>query len=171
MAAASPEDCYLPAHVQQSRVLVVDDDPVSSRQLSAARSGQEAWDALQLSRFRVVISDSYMPELDGVEFCRRVRARRNQRRELEQLESLLLICSYCKRIRNERDEWESLKSYIEQRFATAFTDTICPELLYEARTAAARRSALTRGPICIPWSSGEASVRQCDTEPVPPPLA
>jgi len=74
-------------------------------------------------------------------------------------------------LRNERDEWESLESYIEQRFATAFTDSICPELLYEARTAAARRSALTRGPICIPWSSGEASVQQCDTEPVPPLLA
>jgi phosphoserine phosphatase RsbU/P len=173
----------------QATVLVVDDDPVSGRQLSAlaqaagyrptlVENGRQAWDALKLSRFRVVISDWYMPELDGVELCRRVRARRNEayvyfilvtsrggkqqyltamqagaddfiakpvdpdelqarlgvaerilglRRELEQLEGLLPICSYCKRIRNEREEWESLETYIEQRFATAFTHSICPD--------------------------------------------
>jgi phosphoserine phosphatase RsbU/P len=173
----------------QVAVLVVDDDPVSSAQLSAlakaagysahaVQNGREAWDALQLARYRVVISDWYMPELDGVELCRRVRARRNQpyvyfilvtsrggkqqyltamqagaddfiakpvdpdelqarlgvaerilglRRELEQLEGLLPICSYCKRIRNEREEWESLESYIEQRFETSFTHSICPD--------------------------------------------
>ena len=70
-------------------VLVVDDDPVSSNQLSALAkaagyavhmvgNGREAWDALSLTRYRVVISDWYMPELDGIELCRRVRARRNE---------------------------------------------------------------------------------------------
>src|SRR4029077_9256598 len=73
----------------QVPVLVVDDDPVSGGQLSAVAqaagysvrvvyNGREAWDALQLARYRVVISDWYMPELDGVELCRRVRARRNE---------------------------------------------------------------------------------------------
>ena len=177
------------AMVTQVPVLIVDDDPVSGSALSAiakasgysvsvAYNGREAWDALKLSRFRVVISDWYMPELDGVELCRKVRARRHEpyvyfilvtsrggkqqyltamqagaddfiakpvdpdelqarlgvaerilglRRELEQLEGLLPICSYCKRIRNDREEWESLESYIEQRFETAFTHSICPD--------------------------------------------
>src|SRR2546425_11223176 len=70
-------------------VLVVDDDPVSSAQLCAlakaagyaptsAANGREAWEMLQLSRFQLVISDWYMPEMDGPELCRRIRARRNQ---------------------------------------------------------------------------------------------
>src|SRR5947208_13312609 len=70
-------------------VLVVDDDAVSSAQLcalakaagytpTAAANGREAWDMLQLSRFQLVISDWYMPEMDGVELCRRVRARRDK---------------------------------------------------------------------------------------------
>jgi hypothetical protein len=48
------------------------------------------------------------------------------RRELNQLEGLLPICSYCKRIRTEKEEWEALETYIEKRFETHFTHTICP---------------------------------------------
>src|SRR2546426_5735498 len=70
-------------------VLVVDDDAVSSAQLCAlakaagyspagATNGREAWEMLQLSRFQLVISDWYMPEMDGPELCRRVRARRDK---------------------------------------------------------------------------------------------
>src|SRR5207249_3259050 len=67
-------------------VLVVDDDPVSSAQLGAlakaagyevrsAPNGREAWELLQLARVPIVISDWYMPEMDGPELCRRIRAR------------------------------------------------------------------------------------------------
>src|SRR3989454_3741269 len=67
-------------------VLVVDDDPVSSAQLGAlataagydvksAYNGREAWELLQLARVPIVISDWYMPEMDGPELCRRIRSR------------------------------------------------------------------------------------------------
>src|SRR3989442_6399590 len=67
-------------------VLVVDDDAVSSAQLGAlakaagydvksADNGREAWELLQLARIPIVISDWYMPEMDGPELCRRVRSR------------------------------------------------------------------------------------------------
>src|SRR5438477_10340347 len=70
-------------------VLVVDDDAVSSAQLcalakaagyapTAAANGREAWEMLQLSRFQLVVSDWYMPEMDGLELCGHVRARRKQ---------------------------------------------------------------------------------------------
>src|SRR3989475_3874382 len=170
-------------------VLVVDDDAVSSSQLGAlakaagydvktATDGREAWELLQLARVPIVISDGYMPERDGRELCRRIRARTREpyvyfimvtarggkqqylagmeagaddfiakpfdpdelrarltvaerilglRKELEQLEVLLPICSYCKRIRNDRDEWKSLEDYIEQHFATQFSHSICPD--------------------------------------------
>src|SRR2546423_1577400 len=34
-----------------------------------------AWELLQLARIPIVISDWYMPEMDGPELCRRIRAR------------------------------------------------------------------------------------------------
>jgi two-component system, cell cycle response regulator len=67
------------------RVLVADDDPVSSRILTksieewgweavTARNGREAWRALQNPRLRLALLDWEMPEADGLELCRRVRA-------------------------------------------------------------------------------------------------
>jgi sigma-B regulation protein RsbU (phosphoserine phosphatase) len=170
-------------------VLIADDDPISRAQLAAllgaagyhvstAEHGREAWDALQLARIPVVISDWHMPELDGPDLCRRIRARPGQpyvyfvlitslggkeqylagmqsgaddfitkpvdpdelrarlavaerilglRRELQQLEGLLPICSYCKRIRDAQQNWSSLEGYIEQRSDAEFSHGICPE--------------------------------------------
>lgn len=49
------------------------------------------------------------------------------RKEVEQLEVLLPICSYCKRIRNARDEWEPLEAYIEAHFERQLTHGICSD--------------------------------------------
>ena len=170
-------------------VLVVEDDAVSSSQLGAlakaagydvrtAINGREAWELLQLARIPIVISDWYMPEMDGPELCRRIRARTREpyvyfimvtarggkqqylagmdagaddfiakpfdpdelrarlkvaerilglRKELQQLEVLLPICSYCKRIRNDKNEWEPLERYIETHFEKLVTHSICPD--------------------------------------------
>ena len=170
-------------------VLVVDDDDVASAQLGAVaqaagydvktvRNGRDAWDLLQVARIPIVISDWYMPEMDGPELCRRIRARTSEpyvyfilvtvrggkqqylagmqagaddfiakpvdpdelrarltvaqrllglRRELQQLEILLPICSYCKRIRNESEQWEPLETYIETHFERLLTHSICPD--------------------------------------------
>ena len=49
------------------------------------------------------------------------------RKELSQLEVLLPICSYCKRIRNDHEEWEPLERYIEEHFRQLVTHSICPD--------------------------------------------
>src|SRR5436853_643077 len=49
------------------------------------------------------------------------------RRELQQLEGLLPICAYCKRIRDDQENWSSLEGYIEQRSEAQFSHGICPE--------------------------------------------
>ena len=170
-------------------VMVVDDDPVASAQLGAlakaagydvqtAPNGRQAWELLQLARVPIVISDWYMPEMDGPELCRRIRARTREpyvyfilvtsrggkqqylagmeagaddfiakpvdpdelrarlkvaerilglRKEIEQLEVLLPICSYCKRIRNDKEEWEPLEKYIEEHFEQLLSHGICPD--------------------------------------------
>ncbi len=49
------------------------------------------------------------------------------RKEIEQLEVLLPICSYCKRIRNDHEEWEPLEKYIEEHFEQLLSHGICPD--------------------------------------------
>jgi len=66
-------------------VLVADDDDIIRLLLSSALAklghnvhqatgGREAWEAWHSGQFPLVISDWMMPDLDGLEFCRRVRA-------------------------------------------------------------------------------------------------
>src|SRR5256714_1949947 len=170
-------------------VLVVDADAVSSAQLGAlgkaagydvksADKGREAWELLQLARVPIVISDWYMPEMDGPELCRRIRSRVREpyvyfilvtsrggkqqylagmeagaddfiakpedpdelrarlkvaeailrlRKAIGQLAAPLPICTYCKRIRNDHEEWEPLEKYIEEHFERLVTHSICPD--------------------------------------------
>ncbi len=70
------------------RVLVADDDPFSTAVLEAvltsaghecvlARDGGEAWEIIQSSDApRIVFLDWMMPEIDGLELCRRIRERK-----------------------------------------------------------------------------------------------
>lgn len=68
------------------KILAVEDDSVARRVLEAslvllghevvlASDGEEAWQRLQDEPIRVVVSDWEMPKVDGLELCRRVRAR------------------------------------------------------------------------------------------------
>jgi diguanylate cyclase (GGDEF)-like protein len=67
------------------RILVVDDEPLSrhvlqavveqlGHQWTAAENGQAAWQWFNQDRPDVLITDLLMPEVDGLELCRRVRA-------------------------------------------------------------------------------------------------
>jgi CheY-like chemotaxis protein len=67
------------------KTLIAEDDDVTRLLLSstlkrlghdvhAATNGREAWDAWQGGEFSLIISDWVMPDLDGLEFCRRIRA-------------------------------------------------------------------------------------------------
>jgi CheY-like chemotaxis protein len=71
-------------------VLIAEDDAVArltlaavltgaGHQSTAVANGQDAWDAWLVSQPRVVISDWLMPGMDGLELCRRIRARRGDR--------------------------------------------------------------------------------------------
>jgi len=180
-------------------VLIAEDEPVSAKLLGAALkiggheatiapNGGDAWDSWLLAQQRVVISDWEMPELDGLELCRRIRGRRGARytyfilltgrsgresflaamdagiddfltkpvdreevaarlrvaerilglrEELHQLEGLLPICSYCKRIRDETGSYGPLERYL-------------PRMLRKTREATAgavsARRALAKAP-------------------------
>ncbi|MGD9645810.1 MAG: HD domain-containing phosphohydrolase [Pirellulales bacterium] len=72
---------------EQMRVLVVEDDCVSSEFLcstlrcfgysvTAASNGREALELLRTGQYRIVVSDWEMPEMCGDELCRQVRGRK-----------------------------------------------------------------------------------------------
>ncbi len=46
--------------------------------------------------------------------------------ELRVLSGLLPICSFCKKIRNNEGDWESLEKYITARSESAFSHSVCP---------------------------------------------
>jgi phosphoserine phosphatase RsbU/P len=67
------------------KILIAEDDLASRRLLATvlrglghaiftAEDGQAAWQHLQEAHFSVVISDWMMPEVNGLELCRRIRA-------------------------------------------------------------------------------------------------
>jgi phosphoserine phosphatase RsbU/P len=171
------------------KVLIAEDDTVSSYVLAsrlrkmghdvlAALDGVKAWEIYQQEHPRLVITDWMMPEMDGLELCRRIRATEsrsytyvilltalsgkekyfegmeagaddfvtkpldpgglqarlrvaervvNLQHDVNQLEGLLPICAYCKKIRDANDSWQALESYVGEKTETAFEQTLCPD--------------------------------------------
>jgi len=169
-------------------VLIAEDDTVTRMvlkqlltgggyEVTEAADGASAWQVLQSIRIPIIISDWHMPDLEGPDLCRRLRAKGGEytyfimltsntgrpsylaamdagvddfltkpldaielqcrlrvaerilglRQEVQRLEGLLPICSYCKRIRDENQNWSSLEGYIEKRSKAEFSHGICPD--------------------------------------------
>ncbi len=47
--------------------------------------------------------------------------------EASELEGLLPICTYCKRIRDGGDEWRPIDEYVAARTETSFAHDLCPQ--------------------------------------------
>lgn len=172
------------------KILAVEDDKMAlmmmrqalvrlGHDVIEAKDGKEAWAILRRETVRVVVSDWEMPEADGLELCRRIRARlkaeyvyfilvtardaseANQQNAMEagvddfltkpldlmelrmrlrtaerilryttqvrQLEELLPICSYCKKIRDDKNYWQQMEGYINERTGSEFSHSICPD--------------------------------------------
>lgn len=172
------------------KILTVEDDEVSRKVLRQAltqlghevveaENGEEAWALLHREELRLIISDWMMPEVDGLELCRRIRSHHtpsytyfilltardnseeNQFAAMEagvddflmkplrahdlwirlrvaerilrcttqagQLEGLFPICSYCKKIRDDKNYWQQIERYLSQRTRAEFSHAICPD--------------------------------------------
>jgi DNA-binding response OmpR family regulator len=171
------------------KILVAEDDAVSrlvlvsrlaklGHEVHPAEHGKEGWYTYLRVRPRLIITDWMMPEMDGLELCRKIRAEHrhhyayiimltalsgkdrfmegmnagaddfvtkpieplelqarltvaerilNLQTEISQLEELLPICMYCKRIRDDDNHWHELESFVEERTHMEFAETLCPE--------------------------------------------
>jgi hypothetical protein len=65
----------------------------------------------------------------GYLVARTARQTRELQREVKLLEGFLPVCSFCKKIRNERQEWEPMEQYISERSDAQFSHGLCPECL------------------------------------------
>jgi phosphoserine phosphatase RsbU/P len=176
------------------KILTIDDDPIAHTVLEstlralghepiAADEGLVALRVLEKLPVRVVVSDWVMPGMDGLELCRRVRARtkrdyvyfilltnltatRENResalaagvddfltkpvnadeiwmrlrvaerilqftKKVEQLESFLPICSYCKKVRDDQNYWQQIETYVSSRTSTQFSHGVCPDCYHD----------------------------------------
>lgn len=51
----------------------------------------------------------------------------NLQQEVKQLEGLLPICSYCKKIKDDEQKWQQMEAYISRRTEANFSHGICPD--------------------------------------------
>lgn len=72
------------------------------------------------------------------------------RQEVRELQRLLPICMYCKRVRDQREHWDEIESYLAASAGVRFSHGICPRcfdtVLADAMPADPVRRALTRMP-------------------------
>ena len=47
--------------------------------------------------------------------------------QVRQLEEMLPICSYCKKIRDDQNYWQQLEGYIKERTGSDFSHSVCPD--------------------------------------------
>lgn len=47
--------------------------------------------------------------------------------QVQQLEGMLPICSYCKKIRDDRNYWQQIEHYLSQRTRAEFSHSVCPD--------------------------------------------
>lgn len=144
-------------------------------------NGADAWAYFGANPVNVVVSDWMMPDMDGLELCRKARSVKrddytyfvlltamsrshenlhvavdagvddflskpinpddlwmrlrvaeriiNFARQVRQLETLIPICSYCKKVRNDSNLWQAVDSYLSQQTGRDLSHSICPECL------------------------------------------
>jgi len=57
--------------------------------------------------------------------------RRRYKKEIDKLEGLLPICSYCKKIKSDEGSWQSVDSYLTRKADMDFSHGICPDCMKE----------------------------------------
>jgi CheY-like chemotaxis protein len=57
----------------------------------------------------------------------RVKALEEALAQVKQLQGMLPICSWCKKIRDDQNYWQQIETYLSERSEAQFTHSICPD--------------------------------------------
>jgi len=74
-------------------------------------------------------NDYVTKPFDAEELAARVNELEDALANVKQLQGMLPICSYCKKIRDDRNCWEQLEGYISRHSDTRFSHGICPDCM------------------------------------------
>lgn len=74
--------------------------------------------------------------------------------QVRQLEELMPICSYCKKIRDDQNYWQQMEGYISERTGSDFSHSVCPDcyqrvVVPEIEKMKAAAASGTRPPISV----------------------
>jgi len=69
---------------------------------------------------------------------------------VKRLQGLLPICSYCKRIRDDRNYWHRVERYISEHSDAEFTHGVCPECMHKVIASTSRVQVLSDEEFIIP---------------------
>jgi DNA-binding response OmpR family regulator len=92
-------------------------------------TGAEETEARHQAAAEAGVDDFLSKPINEMELWRRLRVAArmiNYMIEVQQLESFLPICSYCKSIRDDKNYWNQIEDYINSRTGTNFSHSICP---------------------------------------------
>ncbi len=185
------------------KILIAEDDFISRKLLrlsiqkwgykvTSLQDGKKAWEEIKLNPPHIAIIDWMMPEMDGIEICKKIRSKKcehytyiiiltslselenivdgldagaddymtkpfnpkelraridvglrvinlegelndNVRKlqealnKVEVLQGLLPICSYCKKVRDDKNYWQQVEHYISEHSELEFSHGVCPE--------------------------------------------
>ncbi len=76
------------------------------------------------------VDDFLTKPLDFSELWMRLRVAERILRyttQVRQLEQMLPICSYCKKIRDDQNYWQQIEGYISERTGSDFSHSVCPD--------------------------------------------
>jgi K+-sensing histidine kinase KdpD len=86
--------------------------------------------SLHLSDVRLLLRFGLFLSL-GLLICWLGQKLHASRRKLRVLSGLLPICAWCKRVRDEKEQWQPLQSYIHDHSEADFTHGMCPDCARE----------------------------------------
>ena len=93
-------------------------------------TGRDATEENRTAAADAGVDDFLTKPLDRIELWTRLRVAERILRyttQVRQLEEMMPICSYCKKIRADQDYWQQLEGYISERTGSDFSHSVCPD--------------------------------------------
>lgn len=93
-------------------------------------TSRDATEANQAAAADAGVDDFLTKPLDVNELWTRLRVAERILKyttQVRQLEEMLPICSYCKKIRDDQNYWQQLEGYISERTGSDFSHSVCPD--------------------------------------------